>query len=82
MVLNVTLTLLWYRRQNTPNQRRPQHKTHMKELEAATAILKNGTISAGSCSLPEMVKASACRMDFLTLLLDLVHTVWEEQRVA
>ena len=54
----------------------------MKELEAATAILKNGTIGADSCIFLEMVKASACRMDFLTLLLDLVRTVWEEQRVA
>ena len=28
--------------------------------------------------LPEMVKAGCCTEEFLTLLLDLVHTAWEE----
>ena len=56
-------------------------KPTMEELKAALAKLKNGKASSSSRIFPEMVKAGGCRMDFLTLLLDLVHTVWEEQRV-
>ena len=56
-------------------------KPTMEELKAALAKLKNGKAGGSSRILPEMVKAGGCRMDFLTFLLDLVHTVWEEQRV-
>ena len=60
--------------------RHAQSKKASPQTHTGTAKLKNGTIGAGSC-IPQRWKASACRMDFLTLLLDLVHTVWEEQRV-
>ena len=56
-------------------------KPTMEELKAALAKLKNGKAGRSSRILPEMVKAGGCRTDFLTFLLDLVHTVWEEQRV-
>lgn len=82
MVLNVTSDITAVQKAKQAQSKKTSHKTHMKELEGATAKVKNGTIGAGSCTLPEMVKASACRIDFLTLLLDLVRTVWEEQRVA
>ena len=31
--------------------------------------------------LPEMINAACCQKDFMTLLLDLVHTMWREWRV-
>ena len=56
-------------------------KPTIEELAATLAKLKNGKAGGSSRILPEMVKAGCCTKEFLTLLLDLVHTAWEEQRV-
>ncbi len=53
-------------------------KPTIEELAATLAKLKNGKAGGSSRILPEMVKAGCCTEEFLTLLLDLVHTAWEE----
>ena len=40
-----------------------------------------GKLGGNSNILPEMIKAACCQKDFMTLLLDLVHTVWRQRRV-
>ena len=50
----------------------------MSNIEVA---LRNGKAGGNSNILPEMIKAACCQKDFMTLLLDLVHTVWRERRV-
>ena len=49
-------------------------KPTIEELAATLAKLKNGKAGGSSRILPEMVKAGCCTEEFLTLLLDLVHT--------
>ena len=53
----------------------------MAELASAVKKLKSGKAGGSSGILPEMVKAGCCREEFLTALLDLVHTVWEQWQV-
>ena len=53
----------------------------MEELTTALHKLKNGKAAGSSNILPEMVKAAYEEASFQTLLLDLVHTVWEERKV-
>jgi len=52
-----------------------------EELLIAIRKLKSGKAAGQSGILPEMVKAASCDNDVLNLLLDLVHTVWKEERV-
>ena len=52
----------------------------MCELRGALSKLKNGKAGGSSDILPDMVKAT-CEESFRDLLLDLVHTVWEERQV-
>ena len=54
----------------------------MEELVLALGKLMNGKAGGGSGILPEMVKSACGDCDFLDLLLDLVHTVWNEKRVS
>ena len=54
-------------------------KPTMEELTAALAKLKNGKAGGSSHILPEMLKAGCCTEEFLTLLLDLVHTTWNRE---
>ena len=51
----------------------------IRKIQHLDTALKNGKAEGSSCILPEMVKAGGYRAEFLTVLLDLVHTVWEEQ---
>lgn len=53
----------------------------VEELANAVNRLKNDKAGDSSNILPEMVKADCEEMSFITLLLDLVHTVWEERKV-
>ena len=56
-------------------------KPTLGELTKALKKLKNGKAGGDSNILPEMIKAACCKEDFLAMLLDLIHTVWEERRV-
>ena len=56
-------------------------KPTMGELIAAFAKRNNEKAGGSSRILPEMLKVGWCTEFFLTLLLDLAHTPWEEQRV-
>ena len=53
----------------------------MSNIVVALRKMKNGKAGGNSSILPEMIKAVCCQRDFMTLLLDLVHTVWRERRV-
>ena len=53
----------------------------MCELRGALSKLKNGKAGGSSNILPDMVKAACEEESFRDLLLDLVHTVWEERQV-
>ena len=50
-----------------------------EEIEKAVGKLKNTKAGGSSNILPEMVKAACCEDDFLDMLLDLVHTAWNEE---
>ena len=52
-----------------------------REIGKALGQLKNGKAAGKSNILPEMLKAGRRDEDFLTMLKDLVSTVWEERRV-
>ena len=56
-------------------------KPTLGELTKALKKLKNGKAGGNSNIFPEMIKAACCKEDFLAMLLDLIHTVWEERRV-
>ena len=56
-------------------------KPTLEELTSAVNKLKNGKAGGSSNILPEMVKAACEEVSFLTRLLDLVHTVWEERKM-
>ena len=58
-----------------------ERKPSLEELMTALCKLKNGKAGGSSNILPEMVKAAGEEVTFQTLLLDLVHTVWEERIV-
>jgi hypothetical protein len=64
-----------------PLRQELEEKPTMAELASAVKKLKSGKAGGSSGILPEMVKASYCREEFLTALLDLVHTVWEQWQV-
>ena len=53
----------------------------MSDIIVALRKMKNGKAGGNSNIPPEMIKAACCQKDFMTLLLDLVHTVWRERRV-
>ena len=53
----------------------------LRELTTALGKLKTGKAGGNSNILPEMVKVACDDSEFKCLLLDLVHSVWEEQRV-
>ena len=44
--------------------------------------LRNGKAAGSSNILPEMIKTACGNEKFRELLLDLIHTVWEESRVS
>ena len=46
----------------------------------AIGKLRSGKARGASGILPEMVKAASCEVDFLSVLLDLVHAVVEEKQ--
>ena len=52
-----------------------------EELVNAAGKLQRGKAAGRSGILPEMVKACCGDAEFLNLLLDLVHTAWQEQKV-
>ena len=52
----------------------------MCELKGALSKLKNGKAEGSSNILPDMVKATCEEESFRDLLLDFVHTVWEERQ--
>ena len=52
-----------------------------RELTKALGKLRNGKAAGSSNILPEMIKTACNNEEFRELLLDLVHTVWEEGRV-
>ena len=58
-----------------------ERKSSMEELTTALHKLKNGKAAGSTNILPEMVRAAYEEVSFQTLLLDLVHTVWEERKV-
>ena len=58
-----------------------ENKPSMYELRRALSKLKNGKAGGSSNILPDMVKAACEEESFRDLLLDLVHTVWEERKV-
>ena len=65
-------------------RQRPQRtylesKPSMYELKRALSKLKNGKAGGSFNILPDMVKAACEEESFRDLLLDLVHTVWEER---
>ena len=53
----------------------------MRELTKALGKLRNGKAGGSSSILPEMIKTACSNEEFRTLLLDLIHTVWEERQV-
>ena len=56
-------------------------KPSMRELTKALGRLKNGKAAGSSNILPEMIKTACDDEEFRALLLDLIHTVWEERQV-
>ena len=52
-----------------------------EELLIGIRKLKSGKAAGQSGVLLEMVKAASCDKDVLSLLFDLVYTVWKEERV-
>ena len=52
-----------------------------EELVRAIGKLRSGKAGGASGILPETVKVASCEVDFLSVLLDLVHTVWRESKV-
>ena len=52
----------------------------MDEMLHAVSKLKSGKAGRGSRVLPEMPKASCYNADFRHLLLDLLHSVWQERQ--
>ena len=64
-----------------PLRQELEEKPTMAELASAVKKLKCGKAGGSSGILTEMVKAGCCREEFLTALLDLVHTVWEQRQV-
>ena len=69
------------RTRQRPVRKELADKPTMEELVAAIAKLQGGKAGGSSRILPEMVKAGCCKEEFLDIVLDLVHTVWEEQGV-
>ena len=69
------------RARQRPLRTQLERKPSMEELTNALNKLKNGKAGGSSNILPEMVKAACEEESFQTLLLDLVHTVWEERKV-
>ena len=53
-------------------------QSQMAELPSTEKLVKAGCRSG---ILPEMVKAGCSDVEFRNLLLDLVHTAWQEQKV-
>ena len=53
----------------------------MRELTKALGKLKSGKAAGNSNILPEMIKTACDNEEFRALLLDLIHTVWEERKV-
>ena len=56
-------------------------KPSMRELTKALGRFKNGKAAGSSNILPEMIKTACDNGEFMALLLDLIHTVWEERKV-
>ena len=60
-----------------PLQQQLAEMPTVAELVAAVKKLQNGKVGGNSGILPEMIKASSCKEEFLDHMLDLIHTVWE-----
>ena len=54
----------------------------IKDIEKALGKLKNGKAAGKSNILPEMLEVGERKEDFLSMLTDLVSTVWKERRVT
>ena len=57
------------------------HPPSADELERAVTKLRNGKAAGQSEILPEMLKAACCNAGFFNHLLELVTSIWNEQRV-